>query len=118
MGGAPGGDPGCRHFYFNFQALEKHKEISEITMIFRAHFFLILCLAALLAAPVHAQERPPSPVVTAKVASGDMAPQSEFIGTVYFTEISGRRHGRAFLDPARQADSARPRPGPAGQGGV
>jgi RND family efflux transporter, MFP subunit len=57
-------------------------------MIFRAHFFLILCLAALLAAPVHAQERPPSPVVTAKVASGDMAPQSEFIGTVYFTEIS------------------------------
>ncbi|WP_285907593.1 efflux RND transporter periplasmic adaptor subunit [Pseudodesulfovibrio pelocollis] len=52
-------------------------------------FFVASVLtAAILAAPVNAQERPPSPVVTAKVASGDMAPQSEFIGTVYFTEIA------------------------------
>jgi RND family efflux transporter MFP subunit len=46
----------------------------------------------MLLAPAHAfaqgGERPPSPVVTAKVGSGDMAPQAEFIGTVYFTEIS------------------------------
>lgn len=57
--------------------------LSKILLVFSA--------AILLAAPVHAQkpgERPPSPVVTAKVTSGDMAPQSEFIGTVYFTEIS------------------------------
>lgn len=50
-----------------------------------------LCfLAVLLAVPAFAQggERPPSPVVTAKVTSGDMAPETEFIGTVYFTEIS------------------------------
>ncbi|WP_319543323.1 efflux RND transporter periplasmic adaptor subunit [uncultured Pseudodesulfovibrio sp.] len=54
--------------------------------------FAVFCgLAALLAAPVYAQEqgeRPPSPVVTEKVIIGDMAPQTEFIGTVYFTEIS------------------------------
>ncbi|WP_338667564.1 efflux RND transporter periplasmic adaptor subunit [Pseudodesulfovibrio methanolicus] len=50
-----------------------------------------LCfLAVLLAVPAFAQggERPPSPVVTAKVTTGDMAPETEFIGTVYFTEIS------------------------------
>ncbi|MGL1861582.1 MAG: efflux RND transporter periplasmic adaptor subunit [Pseudodesulfovibrio sp.] len=54
--------------------------------------WLTIFLAALLfAAPAHAQkpgERPPSPVVTDKVTSGDMAPQSEYIGTVFFTEIS------------------------------
>ena len=54
--------------------------------------WLTIVLAALLfAAPAHAQkpgERPPSPVVTDKVTSGDMAPQSEYIGTVFFTEIS------------------------------
>lgn len=50
----------------------------------------VVCLAVSLAAPVLAQqgERPPSPVVVGKVTSGDMAPQTEFIGTVYFTEIS------------------------------
>ncbi|MDC0336446.1 efflux RND transporter periplasmic adaptor subunit, partial [Pseudodesulfovibrio sp.] len=61
-----------------------------MTSIFRISF-LALCLTLLISGPVHAQkpgERPPSPVVTAKVTSGDMAPQSEFIGTVYFTEIS------------------------------
>ena len=52
---------------------------------------LALCLTLLTPALARAQkpgERPPSPVVTAKVTSGDMAPQSEFIGTVFFTEIS------------------------------
>ncbi len=52
---------------------------------------VVFCLMMLLAVPAPAQEgggRPPSPVVTAKVTSGDMAPQTEFIGTVYFTEIS------------------------------
>lgn len=33
-------------------------------------------------------QRPPSPVVVDKVTSGDMAPQTEYIGTVYFTETS------------------------------
>jgi RND family efflux transporter MFP subunit len=48
-----------------------------------------LVLAVCAAAPSQAQTgRPPSPVVTAKVTSGDMAPQSEFIGTVFFTEIA------------------------------
>ncbi|QJB55148.1 efflux RND transporter periplasmic adaptor subunit [Pseudodesulfovibrio sp. zrk46] len=54
-------------------------------------FFFTLCLAMLVAAPAMAQkpgERPPSPVVVSKVTTGDMAPQSEFIGTVYFSEIS------------------------------
>lgn len=49
------------------------------------------CLAICLTAPAFAQkpgERPPSPVIVDKVTSGDMAPQSEFIGTIYFTEIS------------------------------
>ncbi|WP_239057805.1 efflux RND transporter periplasmic adaptor subunit [Pseudodesulfovibrio sp. JC047] len=54
--------------------------------------FLICCgLAVLLATPVLAQksgERPPSPVVIDKVTTGDMAPQTEYIGTVFFTEIS------------------------------
>ncbi|XXJ20519.1 efflux RND transporter periplasmic adaptor subunit [Desulfovibrio caledoniensis] len=51
---------------------------------------VVLCLMMLLAVPASAQqgERPPSPVVTAKVTSGDMAPETEFIGTVYFSEIS------------------------------
>lgn len=52
---------------------------------------VIICLVAGLAMPAMAQkpgERPPSPVVTDKVTTGDMAPQTEFIGTVYFTEIS------------------------------
>ncbi|EGB14351.1 efflux transporter, RND family, MFP subunit [Pseudodesulfovibrio mercurii] len=50
----------------------------------------VFCLAVLLAATAFAQggERPPSPVVTAKVTSGDMAPETEFIGTAYFSEIS------------------------------
>ncbi|WP_272701601.1 efflux RND transporter periplasmic adaptor subunit [Desulfovibrio sp. Fe33] len=51
----------------------------------------VLCLAVLMAVPALAQEggaAPASPVVTAKVTSGDMAPQTEFIGTVYFSEIS------------------------------
>lgn len=54
-------------------------------------FFLTICLALTVVAPAMAQkpgERPPSPVVVAKVITGDMAPQSEFIGTVFFTEIS------------------------------
>lgn len=32
--------------------------------------------------------RPPAPVGTAKVSSGDVAPQTEFVGTVNFAEIS------------------------------
>jgi len=53
--------------------------------------FCIFVVALFAAAPGYAQkpgERPPSPVGTATVTSGDMAPQSEFIGTVFFTEIS------------------------------
>ncbi|WP_319584550.1 efflux RND transporter periplasmic adaptor subunit [uncultured Pseudodesulfovibrio sp.] len=52
---------------------------------------VVVCLVILPAIPALAQQgggRPPSPVVTAKVTSGDMAPQTEFIGTVYFSEIS------------------------------
>ena len=59
--------------------------------MFCSRSFLSVCLLVLVAAPVHAQkpgERPPSPVVTATVTSGDMAPQSEFIGTIFFNEIS------------------------------
>ncbi|WP_281762810.1 efflux RND transporter periplasmic adaptor subunit [Pseudodesulfovibrio nedwellii] len=55
------------------------------------YLLVVFSLAVLLAAPALAQksgERPPSPVVTGKVTTGDMAPQTEFIGTVYFTEIS------------------------------
>jgi len=51
-------------------------------------FIAIFLTAAMVAAPAGAQGLPPSPVVTARVVSGDMAPQSEFIGTVYFTEIA------------------------------
>ncbi len=51
---------------------------------------VILCLLVLVAVPAFAQggERPPSPVVVAKVTCGDMAPQTEFIGTAFFSEIS------------------------------
>jgi len=52
---------------------------------------LVFCLTLLTATSGLAQkpgERPPSPVVVSKVTTGDMAPQSEFIGTVYFSEIS------------------------------
>lgn len=53
------------------------------------YIFSILALVCIAVPASAAQgERPPSPVVVAKVTSGDMAPQSEFIGTVYFTEIS------------------------------
>lgn len=51
-------------------------------------YSLVVMAALLIAAPAFAQERPPSPVVVDKVSSGDMAPQTEFIGTVYFTETS------------------------------
>lgn len=54
-------------------------------------FILILALSLCVTMPALAQkpgERPPSPVVVAKVTTGDMAPQTEFIGTVYFTEVS------------------------------
>lgn len=53
--------------------------------------FLTAIMSLIIAMPAQAQkpaERPPSPVVVAKVTTGDMAPQTEFIGTVYFTEIS------------------------------
>ena len=46
------------------------------------------CLVFMLAVGALAQQPPASPVVVAKVTSGDMAPQSQFIGTVYFSEIS------------------------------
>lgn len=57
-------------------------------MPFRIQLLILICL--LIAAPAWAQqgERPPSPVVTDTVRTGDMAPQSQFIGTVYFEEIS------------------------------
>ena len=51
----------------------------------------VFIMAVLLAVPALAQNSggpPPSPVVTAKVTCGDMAPHIEFIGTVYFTETS------------------------------
>jgi len=53
-------------------------------------YSLLVMAVLLISAPVLAQqgERPPSPVVVDKVTTGDMAPQTEFIGTVYFTEIS------------------------------
>ncbi|MEF2232026.1 MAG: efflux RND transporter periplasmic adaptor subunit [Pseudodesulfovibrio sp.] len=58
-------------------------------MLRRIFSLIVLCLAALAApAALAQQEGPGSPVVVAKVTSGDMAPQSEFIGTVYFSEIS------------------------------
>jgi RND family efflux transporter MFP subunit len=57
----------------------------RLTLMLAAALFL----TASLVVPAHAQTgRPPSPVVTAKVTAGDMVPQAEFIGTVYFTEIS------------------------------
>lgn len=50
---------------------------------------VLFVLAAALAVPALAQQdRPASPVVVGKVTTGDMAPQTEYIGTVYFTEIS------------------------------
>ena len=54
-------------------------------------FFSICCLAVLCASPVLAQDKgqaPGTPVVVGKVTTGDMAPQTEYIGTVYFTETS------------------------------
>jgi len=59
-------------------------------MLRRLFAILVCCLAALSVSAL-AQESGKaqgSPVVVAKVTSGDMAPQSEFIGTVYFSEIS------------------------------
>jgi len=70
---------------------EKYKEMNEPIMKKTLYLLVVFSLAALLAAPALAQkpgERPPSPVVTEKVTTGDMAPQTKFIGTVYFTEIS------------------------------
>jgi len=70
---------------------EKYKEMNEPIMKKTLYLLVVFSLAVLLAAPAFAQkpgERPPSPVVTGKVTTGDMAPQTEFIGTVYFTEIS------------------------------
>lgn len=57
--------------------------------VFMKYSFLLMA-AMLIAAPALAQkgERPPSPVVVDKVTTGDMAPQTEFIGTVYFNEVS------------------------------
>lgn len=50
---------------------------------------IVLCLVATCVAPAFAQQgAPATPVVVDKVTSGDMAPQTEYIGTVYFTETS------------------------------
>lgn len=49
---------------------------------------LFLFTSILPASAQKSGERPPSPVVTAKVTTGEVVPQGEFIGTVYFTEIS------------------------------
>ncbi|WP_419785032.1 efflux RND transporter periplasmic adaptor subunit [Pseudodesulfovibrio sp.] len=57
----------------------------------RRPVFLLICLLALFSVPALAQNDGTAggaPVVVDKVTSGDMAPQSEFIGTVYFSEIS------------------------------
>lgn len=51
-----------------------------------------LCLLALLlwTAPALAQggEQPPAPVVTATAEAGTVQPQNEYVGTVYFPEVS------------------------------
>ena len=53
------------------------------------HSLIVLCLVAACVAPALAQQgAPATPVVVDKVTSGDMAPQTEYIGTVYFTETS------------------------------
>ena len=38
--------------------------------------------------PAYAQKRPPSVVVTAKATAGKIAPTTQYVGTVYFAEIS------------------------------
>ncbi|MDD3312842.1 efflux RND transporter periplasmic adaptor subunit [Pseudodesulfovibrio sp.] len=59
-------------------------------MFRRLLIVLVFSLAALpaFALAQDAAKAQGSPVAVAKVTSGDMAPQSEFIGTVYFSEIS------------------------------
>ena len=47
----------------------------------------------LLVVPLHAQEKqprgmPPAKVVVSEVKRGMIAPESEFVGTVYYTEVS------------------------------
>ena len=49
---------------------------------------VFILMALIMFSTARAQERPPSPVVTAKVVSGEIVPQAEYIGTVYFAELS------------------------------
>ncbi|MBN2140121.1 MAG: efflux RND transporter periplasmic adaptor subunit [Desulfovibrionaceae bacterium] len=55
---------------------------------FRAFVFLLILVAALGLPALAQQQGPPVPVVTAKVESGEVAAQSEYVGTVYFTEMA------------------------------
>jgi RND family efflux transporter MFP subunit len=60
----------------------------------RTTLIILLCLISLyFAFPLHAQEEesggpPPAQVVVSEVHSGMVAPENEFIGTVYYQEVS------------------------------
>lgn len=52
-------------------------------------FFIPVILLLCIFSPLGAQEgMPPAPVVVSEAGSGMIAPESEFIGTVYFREVS------------------------------
>ena len=50
--------------------------------------FIILFTCSLLYAQEEKQGMPPAPVVVSEVHTGMVAPESEFVGTVYFQEVS------------------------------
>ena len=48
----------------------------------------LLLISAIVFTRSYAQDMPPARVVVSEVKSGVIAPQTEFIGTVYYQEIS------------------------------
>jgi len=55
----------------------------------RGYFYVIFIISLMfLSLPAAAQERPPANVVVSTVTAGTIAPQEQFIGTVYYPEVA------------------------------
>lgn len=72
--------------------------------------FLLIAALVAVAATAHGQERPPANVVVGKVTTGSVAPSTDFVGTVYFSEksdVAAEVSGKAVEVAVKDGDAVK-----------